>query len=153
MYFIFFAFIIGYSASKVNDEHLCMGVIASQVSDLCCETFLVMSYSAEYYTIDFVCLLSRDYPYKFCVNLFYSVSFLTVYRDYFYLVFYCSVIYSFLCLWLVSLYILFTLFVISLSNWMLTNKNKIYSEIMSFWLIYIICNVYYFYYYYHYYCF
>ena len=63
LYLIFLALIIGYSASKVYGEYLWMGVIASQVSDLCIETFLTVSFSAEYYTINFVRIWSNDYPY------------------------------------------------------------------------------------------
>lgn len=68
-YFIFLDFTIEHcAASEVYGENLWIGVTASWVSDLCFDTFLAGSSSAECYTLNLVRILPRDYPYYFCKN-------------------------------------------------------------------------------------
>ena len=54
-------YVIRYLASKINDKHLWMGIIASQVSDSCSETLLNVSTCTECYVISLVQLLFRDH--------------------------------------------------------------------------------------------
>ena len=63
LYLISFVFIIGYCISIVYVEHLWMGVIGSQVSNLCSKTFLVVRFSLKFFASNFIHILSRDYSY------------------------------------------------------------------------------------------
>ena len=57
-YLIFFVFIVECSLNRVYGEHPWMAVVASQVLDLCFESFLEVGSYAEWYIINFdgICL-------------------------------------------------------------------------------------------------